>query len=290
MSLDTIAVARAFGRAAPDYDRHAALQREVGERLLGRLDGLNFTPRVILDLGCGTGVQAQALNQRFGEAQVLAMDLALPMLNAASARRGWWKKRFDCVAGNATALPLAEASFDLIYSNLMLQWCDDLTATLASLRRVLKPGGLLLISTFGRDTLTQLRQAWATVDAGPHVGRFTDVQRLGSALTRSGFSEPVLDTDWITTTYSSPHRLMRELQNIGATNAEAERQRGLTGPRRLRQVIENYEQFVQPDGRYPATWEVVYASAWAPDEGQPIRTERGEEASVSVASLKVRRR
>ncbi len=290
MTLDTIAVARAFSRAATSYDRHAVLQREVGERLLGRLDGLIFNPGLILDLGCGTGVQAQALNQRFGDARVVAMDLALPMLDAASSRRGWWKKRFDCVAGNATALPLAEASFDLIYSNLMLQWCDDLAGTLASLRRVLKPGGLLLVSTFGRDTLAELRQAWAGVNDSPHVGRFTDVQRMGSALTRAGFSEPVLDTDWITTTYSSPKHLMRELKDIGATNAEAERQRGLTGPRRLRQVIDNYEQFVQADGRYPATWEVVYASAWAPDEGQPIRTERGEEASVSVASLKVRRR
>ncbi|MFU8832240.1 MAG: methyltransferase domain-containing protein, partial [Wenzhouxiangella sp.] len=163
MTLDTIAVARAFSRAATNYDRHAVLQREVGERLLGRLDGLIFKPGLILDLGCGTGVQAQALNQRFGDARVVAMDLALPMLDAASSRRGWWKKRFDCVAGNATALPLAEASFDLVYSNLMLQWCDDLAGTLASLRRVLKPGGLLLVSTFGRDTLTELRQAWAKV-------------------------------------------------------------------------------------------------------------------------------
>jgi malonyl-CoA O-methyltransferase len=290
MNLDQRAIVRAFSRAASGYDQHAVLQREVGERLLERLDGIRFQPQAILDLGCGTGVQAQALNQRFPDARVVAMDLALPMLHAAGKRRGWWKKRFDCVAGQAAALPVAQARFDMVYSSLMLQWCDDVGAVLANLRRVLKPGGMLLLSTFGLDTLHELKSAWAAVDEGPHVGHFTDVQRLGSALTRAGFAEPVLDTDWITTTYSSPRELMRELKGIGATNADANRQRGLTGPARLRAMLRGYEAFRRDDGRYPATWEVVYASAWAPDEGQPIRTEHGEEASVSISSLKVRRR
>jgi malonyl-CoA O-methyltransferase len=290
MTLDQVAIARAFSRAASSYDEHALLQREVGERLMERLDGLKFQPRRILDLGCGTGVQAQALSQRFPEAGLLAMDLALPMLQVAKRRRGWWKKRFDLTQGNASALPLADAGFDLVYSSLMLQWHDDPARILAGLRRILRPGGLLLVSTFGLDTLKELRSAWASADEGPHVGRFTDVQRLGSALTRAGFAEPVLDTDWIRTTYSSPRELMRELQGIGATNADADRLRSLTAPGKLRAMLKAYEAYRQDDGLYPATWEVVYASAWAPEEGQPIRGEHGEEASISVSNLKIRRR
>jgi malonyl-CoA O-methyltransferase len=290
MSLDPDLVRRRFSSAASSYDTHAALQREVGSRLIERLDGLRFTPERVLDLGCGTGVQAQALHQRFPSSRLLALDLAVPMLAQARRRAGWWKKRYDCVAGRAEALPLADGQFDLVYSSLMIQWCDDIDTVLAGLRRVLKPGGLLLLSTFGLDTLRELRQAWAQADQGPHVGRFTDVQRLGAALTRAGFAEPVLDTDWIRTVYHSPRELMAELKGIGATNAAAERARGLTGLTRWRAMLAGYEAFRQADGRYPATWEVVYASAWAPDEGQPIRTNFGEEASVSVASLKVRRR
>ncbi len=290
MSLDKATISRHFARAASRYDQHAALQREVGERLLGRLDGLNFAPERILDLGCGTGVQAQALNQRYPAARVLACDLAGAMLAQARRRRGWWKRRFELVQADATALPLAEDSLDLIFSNLMLQWCQQPEDVLANLRRALKPGGLLLISTFGLDTLTELRQAWAAADDHPRVGRFTDVQRLGSALTRAGFAEPVLDTDWITTTYSRPSELLSELKGIGATNADQQRPRGLTSPARLRSALSAYEAFRQPDGRYPATWEVVYASAWAPEHGQPVRSEHGEEASIPVSSLRVRRR
>lgn len=290
MSLDRHAIVRHFSRAADEYDAHAELQREVGERLLGRLDGLKFEPSCILDLGCGTGVQAQALNARFSNTRVIAADFSLPMLSHARHRRGWFRKRFDLVQADARALPLADASVDLVFSNLMLQWCDDPGEVLAGLRRILKPGGLLLVSTFGLDTLNELRRAWSSVDQSPRVGQFTDVQRLGSALTRAGFSEPVLDTDWITTTYARPQDLLQELKGIGATNAVSDRSRGLTAPARLRAALTAYEPFRQGDGRYPATWEVVYASAWAPDEGQPIRTDHGEEASISIASLKVRQR
>ncbi|AKS43182.1 malonyl-ACP O-methyltransferase BioC [Wenzhouxiangella marina] len=285
MSLDSKAIARQFGRAADSYDGHAALQREVGERLMERLDGLRFEPQRILDLGCGTGAQSQALHQRFPGARLIASDLAGPMLVQAARRRGWWRKRFDLVQADARALPIAEDSLDLVYCNLMLQWCEDPAAVFANLRRALKPGGLLLISTFGLDTLRELRQAWAAADSHPHVGRFTDVQRLGSALTRAGFAEPVLDTDWITSTYSRPQELLSELKGIGATNADQARTRGLTSPTRLRRMLRAYETFRQDDGRYPATWEVVYASAWAPEHGQPMRTEQGEEASIPISRL-----
>ncbi|NKI35267.1 malonyl-ACP O-methyltransferase BioC [Wenzhouxiangella sp. XN79A] len=289
--FDRRRIRRRFGRAADEYADRARLQAEVAGRLLERLDGLRFEPTTVVDLGCGPGLQARALTERFGKAQVLAMDLALPMLVRARRQAGWRGRRFARVAGDAHALPLARSSVDLIYSNLMLQWSDDLPAVLNGLRRVLKPGGLLLISTFGPDTLSELRQAWAAVDDAEHVSRFTDVQTVGDCLVRAGFSEPVLDTDWITTTYSQPRGLLDELRAIGATDAMRRPGAGLTTPARLRGMLAAYETHRRPDGLVPATWEVVYASAWAPDPGTPIRSiHGGEEASVPIEAIGRRRR
>lgn len=290
MVLEQAAVVRAFSRAAGQYGRRARVQAEIADRLLERLDGLKFSPQRIVDLGCGPGREARILKQRFPKARVLAMDLALPMLTAAGAEQGWLRRRFERVAGDANALPLADSSVDFVYSSLMLQWCPDLPRVLTGLRRVLRPGGLLLVSTFGPDTLKELRAAWARVDDRVHTHSFTDVQQLGDALVRAGFDEPVLDTDWVTSSYPRALDLMRELKSIGATNAEADRRRGLTGKRRMRAMLAAYEDFRTGDGRYPATWEAVYASAWAPAEGAPIRSGHGEEASVSVASIGRRRR
>ena len=290
MGVERQAVSRSFSRIAATYDQYAALQVEVGERLLERLDEIRFQPQQILDLGCGTGVQSLALNKRFPDAAIVAMDLVVPMLKQAGKRRGWWKKRFDPVVGNAMQLPLASSTFDLVHSNLMLQWCDDIEAVLANLRRVLKPGGLLLLSTFGPDTLNELRQCATDDNGGYFFGHMTDVQRLGSALTRAGFAEPVLDTDWLTSTYARPEDLLEELECIGAIQVDKGTWHIPAKQRGRQHLIAAYRQFHHQDGRYPATWEVVYASCWSPDEGQPIRTGQGEEASVSIASLKVRRR
>jgi malonyl-CoA O-methyltransferase len=288
--LDPSAVRRAFGRAAGGYREHARLQSEVAERLLERLDGLRFEPGTIVDLGCGPGLQARLLARRFGSARVVAVDSALPMLQRAGEQRGWWRKRFERVAADARALPLADGSVDLLYSNLMLQWCDDLPALLNALRRIIKPGGLMLLSSFGPDTLTELRQAWQQIGRSPRVGAFADVQTIGDAMLRAGFAEPVLDTDWITTTYRAPRDLLDELKAIGATFAGSQRPRGLTGPRVLKRLLEAYESHRLETGLYPATWEVIYASAWGPEEGAPIRSYHGEEASVSVGSIGRRRR
>lgn len=288
--FDKSAIKRAFDRAADRYTRHARLQTEVAGRLLERLDGLKFAPKTVVDVGCGPGVQAKALSQRFGDARVVAMDWSLPMLQRAGVERGWLRKRFARAATDANALPLAESSIDLLYSNLMLQWCDDLPAMLNGFRRVLKPGGLVLFSTLGPDTLIELREAWRRVGEKPHVIPFADVQTIGDAMMRAGFGEPVLDTDWITTTYTKPRALLDELKANGATYPGSDRQRGLTPPGRVKSLLSAYENARMASGLYPATWEVIYASAWGPEEGAPIRNIHGEEASVSVASIGRRKR
>jgi len=287
--LDRAHVRRAFGRAAASYAAHAALQAEVGTRLREHLDDVaDFSPARILDVGCGPGDGARALQARWPAADVVALDLALPMLGiAAAADAGARRAAFVCA--DAQALPFADASIDLVHSSLCLQWCDDPGLALAEFRRVLRPEGLLLFSTFGPDTLKELRAAFAAVDDAPHVSRFIDMHDIGDGLLASGFRDPVLARDDFTLTYADARDLMRDLRAIGATNADARRQRSLTGKQHLARVVAAYEVF-RRDGTLPATYEVVYAIARAPAPGQPVRGPAGEVASFPLERLRGSRR
>jgi len=286
--LDARHVRHAFGRAAATYEAHAVLQAEVGARLLERLDGDALAPARVLDVGSGPGRGTAALCSRFPDAHVVALDLALPMLHAAALHAGD-PRAFARVGGDAQALPFADGGFDVVHSNLCLQWCDDPGLAIAEFARVLKPGGLLLFSTFGPATLHELRTAFAAADATPHVGRFVDMHDIGDALLTTGFRDPVLERDDFTLTYADALTLMRELRAIGATNADAKRQRTLTGKAHLKSVVDAYEAF-RSDGVLPATYEVVYAQAFAPAPGQPRRTPGGEIASFPIERLRGRRR
>jgi malonyl-CoA O-methyltransferase len=261
-----------FERAAAGYERAAVLQAEVQARLLERLELTTLQPRRVLDLGTGTGRALQPLAARYPAAEVLGADMACDMLARAHRRRRRLR-RFRCVAARAEALAFADSSFDLVFSNLMLQWCGEPDAAFAEARRVLRDRSLLLFTTFGPDTLKELRAAWGAVDDRTHVSEFIDMHDLGDALVRAGFAEPVMDVEYLTLTYENPRELMRDLKTIGATNATASRARGLTGPRRLAAVQQAYEQF-RSDGRLPATYEVVYGTAWTPVT-LPRRSARG---------------
>jgi malonyl-CoA O-methyltransferase len=185
------------------------------------------------------------------------------MLKMAAKKQSWFGKRADFVCAEASQLPFADACCDLIYASLVLQWCEDLDATLLEWRRLLKPHGLLLFSTLGPDTLKELRAAWSEVDEFNHVNRFLDMHDVGDALIRAGFVEPVLDVEHLTLTYGDAPSLMRDLKRIGAHNVTAGRRRGLMGSGRLAAFTTAYERF-RRDGRLPATYEVVYGTAWAP--------------------------
>jgi malonyl-CoA O-methyltransferase len=258
--LDRRAVARAFHRASGGYDAAAELQQRVRAELLGRLEELQVTPQAVLDLGAGTGQGARALKRRYPGATVVAVDIATGMLEQARAQSRWLR-RFERVRADAYALPFAAGAFDLVFSNLMLQWCDDLDAVFAEIARVLKPGGLLSFSTFGPGTLAELREAWAAGDAANHVNHFFDAHALGSALMQARLAEPGLDVDRIVVGYPVVLSLMRELKAIGAHNVTRGRARGLTGRRRFAAMTRAYES-LRREGRLPATWEVIHASAW----------------------------
>ena len=179
---------------------------------------------------------------------------------------------------------------DLLHSNLCFQWIDDLAALFGECARVLKPGGLLAFSTFGPDTLKELRAAWAAVDGHSHVSRFLDMHDIGDAMLNAGLRDPVLDVERYTLTYSEPRKLLEELRGLGATHADAARERHLTGKSHYRAMLTAYES-MRTDGRIPATWEVVTAHAWGPPPGQSRRLPGGGEmASFSLSSLKGSRR
>jgi malonyl-CoA O-methyltransferase len=287
--LDPRHVRRAFGRAASSYEAHAVLQAEVGERLVERLDGIPLEPKHIIDVGSGPGRGAAALHARYPDAEVVAIDLALPMLREAASRAGS-PPAFDRVCANAEALPLADASVDLVHSNLCLQWCDDPGLAIAEFARVLRPGGLMLFTTFGPATLYELRDAFAAADAAPHVSRFVDMHEFGDALLTSGFRDPIVEREDFTLTYPDALALMRELRALGATNADAKRRRTLTGKAQLARVVTAYDAFRRDDGTVPATYEVVYAQAFAPDPGQPRRTRGGDVATFPIDQLRRSRR
>jgi malonyl-CoA O-methyltransferase len=258
--LDRSAVRHAFDRASAAYERAATLQARVAEELLGRLADFALAPGTILDLGAGTGRASGALKRRYPRALVLALDLSPGMLQAAGRHLRPWR-RFARVCADAQRLPLADASMDLVYSSLMLQWCEPPDAALAEVRRVLRPGGFFAFSTFGPETLKELRAAWAAADTLNHVNHFRDVQAMGDALVRAGLTEPVLDVDRYESAYPDALALMRDLKVIGAHNVTAGRPRTLIGRARLQRMQQAYEA-ERRAGALPATFEVIYGVAW----------------------------
>lgn len=287
--FDSRQIRRAFSRSATTYAEAAVLHHEVEKRLLESLDYLDQrVPQVVLDVGSGPATAAAQMRKRWPRAQVIALDQALPMLRRASKQASWWKP-FARVAADARALPLAEHSADVLFCNLCMPWLEDLPAVLAGFRRVLKPDGLLLCSTFGPQTLIELRQAFAA-DPAPHVSPFAPIAQFGDALMRSGFRDPVLDRDLFTLTYPDLPALMAELRAIGATNALSMRRASLTGRSRFAAAAQAYESLRTAEGRLPSTWEVLYAHAWAPQAGTPVREGGHDVAAVPLTRIPIRRR
>ena len=296
--LDRASMRRAFERAAGTYDSAAVLQREVGQRMAERLGIVRLDPAAILDAGCGTGEALGELHARYPQARLVGLDLAYPMLQVA--RRRDRAPRADArplvqrllgafaaearhpalVCGDVCRLPFAPRTVDLVWSNLTLQWIDELPQALAEFHRVLNVGGLLTFTTFGPDTLGELRRAFAAADESAHVNRFLDMHDVGDLLVQAGFADPVMDMEMITMTYADAGALMRDLKAIGAQNARIDRRRTLTGRRRWQRMLAALEDF-RRDGRLAASFEVVYGHAWKPeprivDDGRAIvRFDRG---------------
>lgn len=260
-------VRRSFERAAHSYDAAAVLQREVNERMLAKLEIVRHQPGLILDIGSGTGYGARALRQHFPRGRVVEADLALTMLQVSRQQRSGWRRWFaraDHVCADMESLPFASGSVDMVWSNLALQWCNEPDRAFAEMLRVLKPGGLLMFSTFGPDTLKELKQVFAGLDQYTHVNRFIDMHDLGDAMVRTGFEAPVMDMDMLTLTYSTARAALADLKAIGAHNVTAGRAQGMMGKQTWHRLQTNYEALRRPDGQLPLTFEVVFGHAWKP--------------------------
>ena len=254
---------RAFERAAATYDAHCALQDEVGRRLLDHLEGLRIDPGVIADLGCGTGRFFEPLKARFPRAALVGVDIAQSMLARAAARTPWWKRALarpaaSLVCADVERLPLAGGSVQLAFSNLTLQWTRA-ENVFAEVARVLQPEGLFLFSSFGPDTLKELRAAFDAIGATAGVNTFVDMHDLGDALVHAGFADPVMEMELITAEYASVDARLRELRNVGSHARAASA--GLAGKARRERLVARYEA-LRREGALPATFEVVYGHAW----------------------------
>jgi malonyl-CoA O-methyltransferase len=245
-------VAASFSRAAESYDGVAGLQRAVGAELLGRLPA-DLAPATWLDLGCGTGHFSRALAECFPRAEGLALDIAEGMLRHARPQGG--ARRF--VAGDAEALPLREATFDLLFSSLAVQWCGDFAAVLAEAGRVLRPGGVFAFSSLCVGTLQELRDSWQAVDGFVHVNRFRRLEDYQCLSAASGLRVLELESRPQVLHYPDLRSLTHELKALGAHNLNPGRPGGLTGRARMLALLAAYERFRQPQG-LPATYRVVY--------------------------------
>ena len=267
--LDRAAIRRRFSAAAEEFDHLSVLHRDVARRMVERLDYIKLTPGTILDLGCGTGADLNALGERYPDARRIACDASLSMLTKAGERTAWFRRLLPVfgsrppqpLCADATALPLARTSTGLIWSNLMLHWLEDPLPAFKEMQRVLQVDGLLMFTSFGPDTLKELREAFG--EAEPHVHRFIDMHDIGDMLVTAGFAEPVMDMEVITLTYASSEELLRDLRGSGAANAASGRRRGLMGKAAWKQALAALEAR-RLDGRLPLTFEIVYGHAWKP--------------------------
>lgn len=246
------AIARSFGLAAPHYDEHAQLQREVADTLMAQISVEQ--PALILDLGCGTGYCSKGLRASFPTAPIVALDVALPMLQATQARG---IAEVLAICGDAQALPLQDACADLVVSSLAMQWCQNLPRLFEELLRITRSGGEVLLSTFGPATLQEVRAAWAAVNGAVHVNEFATLTSLEAAATACGFI-------WRSVTerrerhYGSLREVARELKGVGAHNMNAGRSSGLTGRRAFAQAEAEFNRALLPGKGIAVTWEVHY--------------------------------
>ncbi|MBN4053946.1 malonyl-ACP O-methyltransferase BioC [Haliea sp. AH-315-K21] len=258
-------IARSFSQAAKSYDSHAALQRKVADNLLAQLSKNAHVQRV-LDLGSGTGYCTKALHRLYPNAEIINLDIAEAMLSFASNKQEGDSFKGDSVkaksiCADAEALPFIENSFDIIFSSLSIQWCQDYAILFSELKRILRPQGTFHISTFGPETLQEVTQAWQQVDSYIHVNRFQSCSFLKNEINGKGFSNNHIKIDPMLIYYQSFEKLARELKSIGASNKNAGQGQGLSGRRKISKLKQAFERNADEELGIPVTYQVFYVSA-----------------------------
>ncbi len=273
-------------RWAASFSRHDFLVREAAGRLADRLDDVARKFPLALDLGCHDGALARVMGARGGIERLVQCDLSERMAGLARARRA------PVLVADEEALPFAPRSFDLVMSSLGLHWVNDLPGALLQIRQALKPDGLFLAAMLGGRTLVELREAWlegelaTTGGVSPRVSPFADPADLGGLLQRAGFALPVVDSDTLDVTYPDPLALMRDLRGMGEANAATARRRGLTRRATLAAADEAYRRLAGGgEGPFPATFQIIYLTAWAPHPSQQAPLRPGSAATRLADAL-----
>ncbi len=286
-TLDFRDMQRRFNRAATSFDDVDFVHRAACDSLIDRLEPMVIDVRRILDLGGATGSASRQLCKRFKRSRVIVLDASHEMLRAAERKRSWFS-RVSTLQADALALPLQAGCVDLTFSNLLLPWIGDLQALFVEVSRVLIKGGLFVFSTLGPASLSELREAWSSVDDGQHVNMFADMHDIGDGLVRAGLADPVLDTDFLDVSYRDTRALFRDLTLLGARNSLAGRARSLTGKGRFRDMeAELRDRF--DDGLLELRLEVVYGHAWGGGPPQPAGEYRFDVAEIGRRQSQAKR-
>lgn len=249
-------VKKRFNSAAQTYDSVAVMQRESADRLFERLEIIKIAPTEVLDLGAGTGYCTNKLSQLYPAAKIFAVDPAEKMLSKINAA-----DNVKTLCASAEKLPLEDNSVDLVFSNMMIHWSTDVAQVFKEIQRVLRPGGVLLFTTLGPDTLRELRSSWAAVDDYNHVHHFYDLHDIGDELLRQKFVDPVMDMNELTLCYKALSKLFEDMKLLGARNVAEPRKRGLTTNVQLKKMMQAYEN-CKVDNLYPTTYEILFGHAW----------------------------
>ncbi len=256
LSFDKNRVKQSFASAVDSYDAMASLQRQVGLQLLQHFP-MGSMDKCIVDIGCGTGFLTQQLRALPLVEKVLAVDIALSMVQRTKAKIG---KGTHYICADAEFIPLKNQSVDMIISNLALQWCQNLSMVFNGFKNTLKKNGSVMFSTFGPTTLQELKQAWAEVDDYNHVNAFFSANEIEGFLKHAGFTNIKIITQVYQSKYLTVLDLMRELKGIGAQHILSNRNRKMTSKGRMQAMISAYEQN-RMNGKIPATYEIIFVSA-----------------------------
>lgn len=258
MTIDAYKVRKLFGNLSRTEGGQFLL-REVSSRLHDRLSVMKVDAETLADIGCGIGDDLPLLKERFPKADVLGIDVASAPLQ--EAMRLYGSTHFDCLCGDAGLLPLQSESQDLVWSNMMLHWADDIGGVLSEWYRTLRQDGLLMFSCLGFNSLHNLYHAFEGIDGYGHVMTFPDFQQLGDALIQTGFPAPVIEHEWIDLTYQDVGALLCDVRAFGGNPLSNCRQ-GLMGKGAFAQVLQNLENLRDADGKITLSFEVVFAHAF----------------------------
>ncbi|MCE7999333.1 MAG: methyltransferase domain-containing protein [Rhodobiaceae bacterium] len=282
--FDRHLVARHRSRAAQGFASADFLVRRAGDEIGGRLETTNRAFNTALDLGCHNGLLARETLKPAGIETIISADISPAMACQAPMPN---------IVADEEFLPVKPGSLDLVTSALSLHWVNDLPGALLQIRQALKPDGLFITALFGGETLHELRdvlmQAEAECEGGvsPRVSPFADVRDLGGLLQRSGFALPVVDADQIVVRYDTMFNLMSDLRAMGETNAISERRKTPMKRATFMRAAQIYqEKYADPDERIRATFEILYATGWAPHESQQKPMRPGTAAMRLADALK----